>query len=55
MRSPDVDASEIGVKVQDGSVILEGKVNSRRMKRFAEYLIEDLPGVEDVRNELRVI
>ncbi len=55
MRSPDVDASEIGVKVEDGSVILEGKVNSRRAKRLAEYLIEDLPGVEDVRNELRVV
>jgi hypothetical protein len=55
MKSPDIDASEIGVRVENADVILEGKVDSRRTKRLAEYLIEDLPGVGDIRNELRVI
>lgn len=55
MRHPGVDASHIGVKVDDGIVILSGKVNSRQMKKTTELIIEDLPGVQDVRNELNVI
>lgn len=54
MRSHSVDASEIGVKVEGGMVTLEGKVSSRAEKRAAEMEIEDLPGVLDVRNELRL-
>lgn len=54
MRSPDVDASTIGVRVHEGTVLLEGKVEDRHSKRMAEYVIEDLPGVLDVRNEIRV-
>jgi hypothetical protein len=55
MKCPDVDATHIGVKVEKGIVILSGKVSSRQMKKKAEYTIEDLPGVQDVRNELNVI
>jgi hypothetical protein len=55
MRHPDVDASDIGVTVDDGMVYLTGKVASRRMKKTAELVAEDLPGVQDVKNELNII
>lgn len=54
MKNRDVDASNIGVKVENGIVFLSGKVQSRSMKKTAELTIEDLPGVQDVRNELTV-
>lgn len=51
---PRIDASEIDVRVQNGEVILSGSVDERRTRRLAEEIIENLPGVRDVRNELRV-
>ena len=54
-RSPRVDASEIEVTVDQGCVSLKGTVDSRDAKREAESCIENLSGVEDVFNELRVI
>jgi hypothetical protein len=51
---PRIDASEIDVRVQNGEVTLSGTVDDRRTRRLAEEIIEDLPGVRDVRNELRV-
>ena len=53
-RDPDVDASEIEVSCQKGEIVLKGSVESREAKRRAEECVEDLPGVKDVRNELRV-
>lgn len=55
MRHPDIDASEIGVSVDDGVVSLAGKVATRQMKKIAELISEDQPGVQDVKNELNVI
>lgn len=55
MKHRDVDASNIGVKVETGVVYLSGKVSSRQAKKIAELIIEDLPGVQDVRNELTII
>jgi hypothetical protein len=49
-----VDASNIEINVQSGIVTLTGTVNSRREKRHAEDLVENLPGVKDVNNSLRV-
>jgi hypothetical protein len=49
-----IDASDIEVKVQGGEVTLSGVVDTRTMRRLAEEIIENLPGVRDVRNELRV-
>jgi hypothetical protein len=40
--------------VQNGEVILSGTVDDRRTRRLAEEIIEDLPGVRDVRCDLRV-
>jgi osmotically-inducible protein OsmY len=54
MRSYEDYASEIGVKVDNGFVTLEGKVSSRDEKRAAEMEVEDLPGVLDIRNELKI-
>jgi len=50
----EVDASEIEVKVENGEVILEGRVATRPMKQLAEDLAQRVPGVIDVRNAIRV-
>ncbi|HZJ08267.1 MAG TPA: BON domain-containing protein [Trueperaceae bacterium] len=50
----EVDASQIKVKVEGDEVILEGTVDSRRAKRAAEDAVEDVRGVRDVHNRLRV-
>lgn len=52
---PTVDASDIGVKVQDGIVTLEGKARDRMEKRVAEIVTVEIPGVLDVRNEIRLM
>jgi hypothetical protein len=51
---PRIDASDIDVRVQNGEVTLSGTVDERRTRRLAEEIIEDPPGVRDVRNDLRV-
>lgn len=53
-RSTVVDATEIEVFVEQGTVTLKGLVNSRDQKRMAEDAVEHLPGVKDVFNEIRV-
>lgn len=50
-----IDATNIEVLVKDCEVTLTGTVNSREEKRRAEDLIEDLLGVRDVNNTLRVV
>ncbi len=49
-----VDASDVEVRVQDGEVTLSGTVDERRDKRLLEDLAEDVPGVRDVHNQIRV-
>lgn len=51
---PDVDASDIEVKVKDNFVYLEGSVDSRHSKKVAEKVIENVPGVFDVFNRLTI-
>lgn len=53
-RSSEVDASEIEVFVSTGKVTLKGTVRTREQKKMAESTIENLAGVEDVYNELRL-
>lgn len=53
-RSTAVDASNIEVFVNGGTVTLKGFVDSREQKKMAEYSIEHIAGVKDVFNELRV-
>lgn len=51
---PDLDASEIEVRVAKGEVTLNGSVDSRWAKRLAEDIAESCTGVRDVMNHLRV-
>ena len=51
---PQIDASELSVSVRQGEVILEGSVSERAMKRVAEDLAEEINGVQEVHNRLRV-
>lgn len=50
--SAEVDASGIEVSVKAGCVYLRGTVNSRQIKRMAEFTIENVSGVLDVQNLL---
>jgi hypothetical protein len=52
---PDLDASEIEVRVENGVVMLEGMVESRHDKRRAEDLADEVRGVMDVQNRLRTV
>jgi hypothetical protein len=53
-RHGDIDATDIEVRVQQGEVTLTGTVNDRWAKRLAEDIAEDVVGVTDVQNQLRV-
>ena len=53
-RHPEIDASEIEVKVQGGEVILTGTVTDRRAKRQAEDVAERVFGASEVQNQIRV-
>jgi len=54
MTHPDIDASDIEVRVENGIVTLMGTVEDRHEKRLAEYIAEDAIGVDDVDNQLKV-
>jgi osmotically-inducible protein OsmY len=52
--SPEIDATNVEVKVSGGEVTLSGTVSSRDEKRRAEDMIENVSGVREVHNNLRV-
>lgn len=52
--NPYLDASEIDVEVKDGEVVLAGHVENRQSKRLAEDIAENVAGVNNVENRLRV-
>jgi len=54
LTDADLDASDIEVKVEQGTVTLEGSVRARWMKHAAEDIVDDLGGVKDIHNQLRV-
>jgi len=49
-----IDARDITVEVSGGEVILRGTVDGRRTKRMVEDVIENVSGVRDIHNELRI-
>jgi BON domain/Pentapeptide repeats (8 copies) len=51
---PEIDASEIDVQVKNGEVTLTGTVDERRVKRLAEDVTENVSGVREVHNQLKV-
>ncbi|HEY3187897.1 MAG TPA: BON domain-containing protein, partial [Solirubrobacteraceae bacterium] len=50
----EVDASEIEIRVTNREVTLLGAVGTRAEKRLAEDIVDSVPGVGDVHNQLRV-
>jgi BON domain-containing protein len=50
---PDLDASDLEIKVHNGEVTLTGTVNERWNKRVAEDLAESVSGVKQVQNQIR--
>lgn len=53
-RSTEVDASDIDVSVREGVVTLSGFVDSRTSKREAEFCMEHIHGIKDVKNNLQI-
>jgi hypothetical protein len=53
-RHGQIDATSMEVAVQLGTVILRGMADSGRTRRLTEEIVEDVPGVRDVENQLRV-
>jgi osmotically-inducible protein OsmY len=49
-----IDASDIEVNVENGEVILTGLVENRYEKRMAEDIVEDVSGVRNVENRIRI-
>ena len=49
-----VDASNVSVSVSNGDVVLDGTVATRLQKRRAEDCAEEVSGVKNVQNNLRV-
>ena len=49
-----LDASGVEVGVSEGEVTLTGTVDSRRDKRRAEDLVDDVSGVKNLQNNLRI-
>jgi osmotically-inducible protein OsmY len=54
MKDKDIDASDIEVKVRNGTVLLSGTVSSRMDKLAAEMAIENIMGVEDIQNNIKL-
>jgi hypothetical protein len=49
----EVDATDIYVECQHGNVTLSGSVPNRRARRIAEEIVEAVPGVHELFNQLR--
>jgi hypothetical protein len=49
-----IDADEVEVKVDGGDVTLSGTVRSRQEKRWLEDVVDDVFGVDEVHNHLRL-
>ena len=54
MMHPDIDPSDIEVKVSDGEVTLTGTVQDREDKYTAEQIADAIAGVREVTNNVRI-
>jgi osmotically-inducible protein OsmY len=53
-QQDEFDPSEIEVRVENGDVTLTGSVRSRHEKFRAEEIADEVSGVNDVHNQLRI-
>jgi hypothetical protein len=53
-QDPRIDASTMTVSVENGVVSLEGDVDSRRIKKLTEDVVDMARGVKDVSNDLQI-
>jgi osmotically-inducible protein OsmY len=53
-QHPLIDASTIEVDVKSGEVTLSGEVTDRRTKHMAEDVADQVSGVREIHNQLRV-
>ena len=53
-RDFELDASGITVDLEERVLVLRGEVASRRDKRRAEWLLEELPGIDDIKNLISI-
>ncbi|HTU58608.1 MAG TPA: BON domain-containing protein, partial [Polyangiales bacterium] len=53
-ENPWLDCSEVEVTVSNGEVTLTGSVNSRQEKFLLEEIADDVSGVNEVHNQVRV-
>jgi len=54
MYAGDWDTSDVSVEVESGVVTLDGTVDDRQTKYMLEEMVDNIPGVKDVENRLRV-
>jgi osmotically-inducible protein OsmY len=54
MRTYWIDAGDVTIEVRDGEVTLTGTVDDRQQKRAIEDVAEQVLGVKDVHNQIRV-
>lgn len=54
LRDPYVSRFDMNVSAANAKVYLEGRVDSGFQRRYAEFIASRVPGVVDVRNNLRV-
>lgn len=50
---PELDASDVDIRVENAEVVLTGTVPTRQGRRLAEELAESVSGVRHVQNDLR--
>lgn len=53
-KDSEIDASDIQVTVNKGTVLLSGTVRDRDERFRAEMAIEEIAGVEDIQNNIRL-
>lgn len=51
---PELDATEVELEVLNGIVILKGTVPQKFMKRRIEEVADEIPGVVDIDNGIRI-
>ncbi|MBD64388.1 MAG: hypothetical protein CME62_04230 [Halobacteriovoraceae bacterium] len=53
-RDQYVNASDLDVNVDDGVITLSGTIKNRQMKRRAENILENISGIHDIQNSLKL-